>query len=343
MTKQTVIGFCVVITIIVIGISIWFTKESLRKPTKKLKEITISTTFASFVGYPFYVAYGKGYFKEEGIEIIFQNYPHGKANLNAVIEKKVNLGLSSETPFMYAVLNGEEICVIGSMVTAKNDLAVVAREDRGILIAKDLEGKTIGVTIGSNGEYFLELILLFHGVSLDAVNTVNLKPNQMVDSLLKGKVDAIATWNPQQYIARNALGNQGRTFYAEGLYAPLFLISARQEYVRQNPETIERVVRSLIKATQFIRDHPAESQKIVAQHIKLDKSLLSGLSATYNFKISLTQSLLITLENQTRWAIEKKLTEQPKVPNYLNFICRKALKAIKPNNITIISTENHED
>ncbi len=342
MTKHRAILFCIVVTTIVIGVSFWFTKESPHKPAEMSKEITISSSFSSFVGYPVYVAIDKGYFKEEGLNVILKKYPHGKANLTAVSERKVNLGLSSETPFMHQILKGSEICAISSMTTATNHLAIVAREDRGISTAKNLKGKTIGVTIGSNVEYFLELILLLHGVPLNTVNTVNLKPNQMVESISEGKVDAIATWNPQVYIAQKALGNEGRTFRLEGLYAPLFLISAKKEYVRSNPEIIESIIRSLIKATQFIREQPGESQKIVARYIKLDKSLLSGLSAAYNFEISLTQSLLSTLENQTRWAIGKKLTNQTKVPNYLNYICQDALKAIKPSNITIISAVNRE-
>lgn len=336
MSKQTFIGFCIIVVIIAGGIGIWLGQKSLQNSMRPLKKVTVSTTFASLIGYPIYIALEKGYFKQEGLEVTLQNRPHGKANLNAVVEGKANLGLSSETPFMYAVLSGAKIVAFATMFTANKSLAIVARKDRGILTVRDLKGKTIGVTIGSNGIYFLETVLLLHDILREDVKTVHLKPNQMFDTLMKGEVDAIATWNPQMYRAQKALGDQGSTFYAEGLYAPLYVISARQDYVRTNPEIIERVVRSLIQATQFIHDYPKKSHKIAAQFIKIENSLLQELSGTYHFKIFLDQTFLINLENQTDWAMKNNLTDQTNVPNYLDFVYLDALKAVKPENMTII-------
>ncbi len=324
------------IVMAMIGAGIWSVRKSVRKPVMPLEKATIATTLRSFSGYPVYAALEKGYFKNQGLDIDLQFHPHGKATLNAIVEGKADFGTSSETPFMHAVLNGAKIYAIATTVTAEKHLAIVARKDRGILKADDLKGKTIGVTIGTNGEYFLDTVLLLHSISRNDIKVVHLEPEQMADVLMSGEADAIATWNPQMHKARKTLGDRGSIFYAGGLYSPLFVISARQDFVHNNPEIIEKFVRSLIESCEFIQDNPDESRRIAARHIGTDPSLLDELTATYHFKISLDQSFLMTLEDQSEWAIKNNLTDCTTVPNYLNFIYTDALKDAEPENMTII-------
>ena len=336
MSKRTVIGLLILIAIIAVGVIIWSIKKSSEKPSMAIQGLTIAAISPSFTGYTIYVALEKGYFRKEGLEVELKSFSSGKATLDALIKGKVDLATSSETPFMHAVLNGGKIYVIGTMITGEKHLAVVGRKDRGISSPKDLKGKTIGVTTGTNGEYFLDTVLLLNGVSRDQVKPVHVKPKQMFDALIKGKVDAIATWNPQMTKARKALGDQATTFYAEGLYSPSFLIAARQDYANANPEIIRKVVQSLVNGSNFIHENPDKSRVIVAKYLGMDKSLLDELSATYYFKITLDQSFLLTLENQAKWAIKNKLTDQTEIPNYLDFVYLDALAAIRPEGVTII-------
>ncbi|MCJ7687106.1 MAG: ABC transporter substrate-binding protein [Desulfobacteraceae bacterium] len=336
MSKRILIGLFILIAVFAIGITIWSIKQSSETPDMAIQDVTIAAISPSFTGYTIYVALEKGYFRKQGLKVELKSFSSGKATLDALIKGKVDLATSSETPFMHAVLNGGKIYAIGTMITGEKHLAVVGRKDRGISSPKDLKGKTIGVTMGTNGEYFLDTVLLLTGVSRDQVKTVHVKPKQMFDALMKGEVDAIATWNPQMTKALRELGDQATSIYAEGLYSPSFLIAARQDYAKANPEIIKRVVQSLVNASKFIHENPDQSRMIVAKYLGMDKSLLDELSATYHFKITLDQALLLTLENQAKWAIKNKLTDQTEVPNYLDFIYLDGLAAIKPEGVTII-------
>ncbi len=336
MSKGKLPGALIVVLIMAVGICISCTENSVEKQAKDLQNLAIACISPSFTSYSIYIAKDEGHFKDQGLDVTLQPYPHGTATLNALVERKVELATCSETPFMHAVLDGDEIYALATMITAEKHLAIVARKDKGISAPKDLIDKTIGVTLGTNGEYFMESVLLFNQLSRDQVKTVHLKPGQMFDALMNGKVDAISTWNPQMYKARKELGDQGSTFYAEGLYSPYFVISARKDFVHNNPDVIERVIRSLINASRFIQDNPDRSRKIVAQHLNIDETLLRELAATYRFKISLDQSFLLTLENQANWAIRNKLTKQILVPNFLNSIYLDGLAKIDPHSMTII-------
>ncbi|MCK5329769.1 MAG: nitrate ABC transporter substrate-binding protein, partial [Candidatus Marinimicrobia bacterium] len=54
------------------------------------------------------------------------------------------------------------------------------------------------------------------------------------------------------------------------------------------------------------------------------------------FAVILEQTMLITFEDQSRWAIENNLTDITQVPNYLNYIYLDALEKVNPEAVTII-------
>jgi NitT/TauT family transport system substrate-binding protein len=50
----------------------------------------------------------------------------------------------------------------------------------------------------------------------------------------------------------------------------------------------------------------------------------------------LDQTILITLEDEARWAIREGLIDKKEIPNYLDFIYMDLLENVKPEAITII-------
>jgi ABC-type nitrate/sulfonate/bicarbonate transport system substrate-binding protein len=173
-------------------------------------------------------------------------------------------------------------------------------------------------------------------LSRENIQLLNLKPNQMVETLLAKEVDAIATWNPQKTKAIKELGKNAVTFNAENLYSPLFIVATTQDFATSNPEIIKKILKALLSATQFIETNPDESHKIVAKQIMTDAKLLNELTASYHFKLSLEQSFLTTLENQAYWALKGKYGPGKKMPNFLNYIYPEALYEINPGSVTII-------
>jgi NitT/TauT family transport system substrate-binding protein len=336
MTGQFITKIVFAVFAMAAGIFLMSCKPSSEPPKNDIQKLTIAATTLSFTGYTIYVALDKGYFKAEGLEVTLESFPHGKATLEALMDGKVDLATASETPFMHAVLKGGKICILATMITGEKHLGVVGRRDRGITSANGLKGKRIGVTMGTNGEYFLDTVLLLNKISRGEIRTVNIKPKKMFEALMNGEVDAIATWNPQNTKARKALGKRAITFDAEGLYSPSFIIAARREYSASHPETVRQVLRALVKASEFIQKDPGASHAIVAGHLGTEKDLLDELSSTYRFKITLDQSLLSTLEAQCHWAIKNGLTDSKEVPNFVDFICTDPLESIQPKAVRII-------
>jgi NitT/TauT family transport system substrate-binding protein len=68
----------------------------------------------------------------------------------------------------------------------------------------------------------------------------------------------------------------------------------------------------------------------------MDRPLLDEIWDSFNFRVTLEQALLVSLENQAAWAAKRKITDARDVPNFLDFIYIDGLSAVKPSAITII-------
>ena len=98
---------------------------------------------------------------------------------------------------------------------------------------------------------------------------------------------------------------------------------------------MKRFLRAIEKADAFILKNRNEAMEIVGQKLKIDKEGIKPIWDDLLFKLFLDQSILISLEDQARWAIRNRLTDAEKVPNYLDYIYPDVLKAVKPEAVKI--------
>lgn len=280
-----------------------------------------------------HVAVAKGYFAGEGLDVQPLMHTYGKAALQSVTENKADFATVAETPVMFNVLKGEKIFVIANIEASSTNNAIVARKDAGIAAPGDLKGKRIGFTPGTTSDFFLDSLLTANGLTRKEIQPVALKPEEMQDAMMAKKVDAVSTWNYPLTQINRQLGADGIIFYDREIYTETFNIAARQDFVQKNPETVKHFLRALIKAENFVMENPDEAQAIMSSATKIDKSLIRDVWNAFNYHVVLDQVLLITLEDETRWAMKNKLTERAAMPDYLSFIHIDSLRAVKPEAI----------
>ena len=276
------------------------------------------------------VAVKKGYFSDEGLDVQVLPQSFGKAALQAMVEGKADFATTAETPIMFSILRGERIFVIANVETSTANDAVIARVDAGIAKPADLKGKRIGFLQGTTIDFFLDSFLTAQGLTRQDITPVPLKPDEMLDALLEKKADAVAAWNYPLTQIKRRLGAQAVTFYDRQIYTEHFNIAAMQDFVRKNPQSVTALLRGLVRAEAFVTSHANEAQDIVSEAIKVDKDLVKEVWDVMGYKVRLDQNLTITLEDETRWAMKSKLTDQAVMPNYLSYIYVDGLKAVKP-------------
>jgi len=284
----------------------------------------------------FHIAFVKGFFSSEGLDVTLQPYPFGKVALNAVLEGKADMATPADTPVMFAIIGGKDVQIIAEIATSSKSLAIVARKDKGITSPQKLKGKIIGVSLGTTGDYFMDSFFVTRGIKRSEVKLVDLKPGEMLDALNKGRVDAVSTWVTTLQQVQKGLSENGITFYDEAIFQELICLVVSQNYVKNHPEAIKKVLRAIIKAETFVKENPEEARGLVAEFIKIDRALLDEIWGIFTFKVTLDQALIANLENQARWALKNKLTTGTKMPNFLEHIYSDGLGTVKPNAVRII-------
>jgi ABC-type nitrate/sulfonate/bicarbonate transport system substrate-binding protein len=307
-------------------------KQKISGPPEKLRIAYTTTTTASLA----YIAFTNGYFAQEGLDAEAQPHAFGKLALNAVIAGKADLATVADTPFVFAVLNGSKITALAVIQTSNRNEGIIARRDLGIAEPADLRGKKIGVTLGTSGDFFADVFLLNHGIERQNVKIIDMKPDEMSAAIATGRVDAVAAFYPTLKQIEKNLKTNGTVFFGEALYTEDYIVAAGQDYVRNHPESMKKVLRALIRAETFARHNPEEARRRVADFLKIDKALVDEIWPFIKARVTLDQALLVDLEEQTRWALGRKPAIRTEMPNYLDFISTDGLLAVKPEAVRII-------
>lgn len=282
------------------------------------------------------IALVKGYFLQEGLEVTPHRHPYGKPALEDLLAGKADFATVAVTPVMFAILKGEKISVIATIQNSNVGNAILARRDRGISTLGDLKGKRIAVTLGTTSDFYLDAILGVHGISRKDVEVVDLKAEVMADALARGDIDAVSTFSSYTAFTRKELGARVISFYDKDIYRWTFNVVAKQEFIRKNSGKVEKMLRALARAEEFAGKNPAEAQKIVSDFSGIEIGIVRDVWPDTNFTVSLDQSLILALEDESRWAIQNRLTTARKIPNYLDYIYFDGLKAVKPEAVRIL-------
>ena len=239
----------------IVVIALTITGCQSQKPADPPEKITIAYS-TSFNAALVHIAFAKDFFKEEGLDATPQSHAFGKVALQSVIKGKADIAVAADTPIMFAIMNNCKIAILAVIQMSGIDNGIVARRDRGIAKPSDIQGKTIGLTLGTMGDFFADCFLLAYGIDGKHVKIVDLKPDEMAAALSTGKVDAFSTWNPTLIQLQKKLGSNGIMFSDESLYTEIICVVAGQEYVKKNPAAIKKVLRALLQAETFVQQHP---------------------------------------------------------------------------------------
>ena len=104
----------------------------------------------------------------------------------------------------------------------------------------------------------------------------------------------------------------------------------------QHPDVVSHFLKALAQAEEYTVNHPAGAQAIIQKQININSSLMAEKWSSHQFSLSLDQSLVATMEDETRWMIANNLTNQTVVPDFLNYIYIEGLNSAEPESVNLI-------
>ncbi len=291
----------------------------------------------SSLSLPLFVAEARGFFADEGLQVQLVGCLGGHRCIRQMLDGEVALATSSEMPVMINGLTRPDFAVIATFASSRRDVKIVARRSAGVRTAADLAGRRVATFAGTSAHYYLDLFALFHGVDPRAVTAVPTTPERVVDALAGGEVDAIAVFEPFGHQARQRLGDDAVVLPAASVYRETFNLSALRRVIAEREPELVKLLRALARAQRFIRDDPRAAQRILAERMQVDGRYVETTWPDFDYRLSLDQPLVSTMEGQARWALrEGQVPPGSRVPNLLRLVAPGPLRQVDPAAVTLV-------
>ena len=339
MTHETRYWFLFRFAAMLAGVVILLSALSLSSCTKssdpqKAESLRIAL-YPDTVSALIYIARDQRFFKRHGLDVSFEDYQTGVLAVNGLTAGKADAATATEFVLAIQGFKREDLRVIAA-ISFSDSMELVVRRDRGIRNPEDLKGKTVGVPKTTIAEYYLNAFLSLKGVLPNEVQTVDLKPADLVKAISEGKIDGAACFPPFSDAMKKNLAGNGASWSIQGGQEYHLVVIVKDELIKTRPLALTGLLKGVIEAEDFLRKNEDEAQRIVERASGLGReSVLSTWSKT-RFRVRLDQALLTLLEDEGRWAIQNRLVEAKKVPNYLNYLHLDGLGKINPNFVTVI-------
>jgi sulfonate transport system substrate-binding protein len=149
---------------------------------------------------------------------------------------------------------------------------LVTSKDSAIKSPADLKGKRIAVTRGTDPHIFLIRALADAGLSDKDVELVLLQHADGKAALVRGDVDAWAGLDPLTAAAE--VENGAVLFFRKPEYNSWGVLNVREQFAKENPQLVERVLAAYERARQYSLAHPDELKAALVKAAKLPDNII---------------------------------------------------------------------
>ncbi len=334
MSKRLLIVIFVVSLGIVFVMGMPYFPVSKQKPVVLSQSLRVSTVaeYSALVHF----AKDKGFFDKNGLQVTTVEYDSGGPSFNAMLNDEVDIATGADFVGARNSFDHQDFKIIASMFGSDDVFELIARKDHGIQKASDLKGKKIGLSKKTMGEFFLGVFLTSNNLALRDILQVDGQPADLEQDIVKGNVDAIVTFHPHLDDIEKKLGENAVKFLTQDHQLLYTLLYAKSAFISRQPDTVQRFLLALVQAQQYMAEQPAEVRDFFKDRFHYDDIYIAKTLARAHFEITLSESMLLFLDDEARWIIENKLSTKNKIPNFLDMIYFDALAKVKPEAISVI-------
>jgi NitT/TauT family transport system substrate-binding protein len=228
---------------------------------------------------PWYVALGKGYFKEEGLNVTIMPSKGTADAIRAVVSGLADIGFIDVPSLVASGSAGSAIKIVA--VNYQKPPYCVFSLDPGANITepKQMAGLEFGSSTASFLPKIMQAFMEMNGVDSKTLKVVNIEGAARVPMLAARKVAAIDQFIMGEPAIRRAvtdatpkclfLGDYGLEIYSNS-------IGTSEDYLTKNPEVVKKFVHAALRGWQYTLSHPQESAQIQVQFVKaLDPQIIA--------------------------------------------------------------------
>ena len=158
---------------------------------EKVYELKVGNSAKSIKPAMIVLASELGYYKEEGVNVVFEDISTLNDTLIAIEDGKLDVSPLGIIPTMTHLCKGADLVVFGGTISEGGEAVVSAENADKIKTIDDFRGKTIAVVAAETGHLYAEYYMKQNGVDADKdVNIVVLDGMQsIIQAVKKGEAD----------------------------------------------------------------------------------------------------------------------------------------------------------
>lgn len=231
-------------------------KEDIQ--TVKVGEVTRSIFYA-----PQYVAITQGFFEEEGLEIELSTIAGGDKTMTALLSDGIDIALvGSETSIYVSAQGANDPIKNFAQLTQTDGTFLVAREKIENFSWDMLKDSTfLGQRKGGMPQMAGEYVLKKHGIDpqedLELIQNIDFA--NISTAFASGTGDFVQLFEPTASVfEQEGKGHIVASFGTESGPLPYTVFMAKDSFMNENPEVIEKFTRALKKAQDFVYESSVE-------------------------------------------------------------------------------------
>jgi sulfonate transport system substrate-binding protein len=184
----------------------------------------------------------------------------------------IDFGSTAGSAALVAKINGNPIKSV-YVYSRPEWTALVTAKDSKINKVEDLKGKKVAMVRGTDPHIFLVRALLGAGLTDKDITPVLVQQHADGGNLLiRGDVDAWAGLDPM--MAQHEIKDGARLFFRKPEANTWGILNAREEFARDNPEIVRRVLSAYEEARKYSLANYPELKKVFIAVTKLDDAVV---------------------------------------------------------------------
>jgi sulfonate transport system substrate-binding protein len=209
-------------------------------------------------------------FQKDGIAVRWVQTLGSNKALEFLNSGSLDFGSTAGSAALVAKINGNPIKSI--YVYSRPEWTALVTKDPAIANVADLKGKRVAVTRGTDPHIFLVRALLDAGLSEKDITPVLLQHPDGKTALIRGDVQAWAGLDPM--MAQAEVEDGAKLFYRKADANTWGILNAREEFLRDHPDLVRRVLAVYEEARKYSLGHYDEVKKTFIAVTKLPEAVV---------------------------------------------------------------------
>jgi NitT/TauT family transport system substrate-binding protein len=214
---------------------------------------------------PLFVAREKGYFAEQGLDVVLSEGAGPTAAFASLIKGADQISWMPGIYSMQATSQGMPLKII-ALYNDSAPLVIVSWPEKPIRTPADLMGKKIAMSAGETGAVFMPILCEKNQIDCSKIQFVHLASGATVPAFIAHQVDAVPVYRSNDLpIMKGKYGDVFVEFDETkwGLVAPGSALVATDDYIAQHSDILVKFVRAANLGFEFCKKEPFEAANLM--------------------------------------------------------------------------------